>query len=449
MLTDRQVKLAKPRATEYELDAGGCPRLRLRVKPSGAKSWTLRYRVAGGQRRVTIGAYPALGLKRAREDALEILQRVGKGEDPSADRVRERAETRLLVELIDEYLAAAESRLRPATLRGYRAHLELFMAWAQRQHVRVPAELTRPRLAAFRDHVAALPRQKGEGKRRSPHAVNAELRSVVAFLNDLRRAGLLPVDSDAIRDCLGKVKAPREQPEFLRPKTIEKLLDAAMRHDALTFKATRSEHAGHGTPGATPRYRPIAPFIALLLTTGMRRGEALGLTWSEIDLDAKDAAGNVVGEIRLSAARTKTGIGRTIGLEVSPGLRRMLAVMKLAAGKGHAYVFGGEAPYSDTLVEGARRRLRSEFGAPDFAWQGLRRTCGTFLVNAPAIYGAASAFMAARQLGHSVAVAEKHYAGLYRGIARDADTLDDAMRIGDALAKLADSPVPSLRTAAS
>ncbi len=38
-----------------------------------------------------------------------------------------------------------------------------------------------------------------------------------------------------------------------------------------------------------------------------------------------------------------------------------------------------------------------------FGWQVLRRTCGTFLTNAPGIFGEASAYRSARQLGHSVA----------------------------------------------
>lgn len=76
------------------------------------------------------------------------------------------------------------------------------------------------------------------------------------------------------------------------------------------------------------------------------------------------------------------------------------------------------------------KRLRASYGAPSsFEWQALRRTCGTFLTNAPGIFGAASAYRSARQLGHSVAVAERHYLGLERGIPREARTLEQAMQI--------------------
>jgi hypothetical protein len=50
-------------------------------------------------------------------------------------------------------------------------------------------------------------------------------------------------------------------------------------------------------------------------------------------------------------------------------------------------------------------------------------------VNAPGIFGSAAPYRESRQLGHSVLIAEKHYAGLVRGVARDATTLEAAMQI--------------------
>jgi hypothetical protein len=41
--------------------------------------------------------------------------------------------------------------------------------------------------------------------------------------------------------------------------------------------------------------------------------------------------------------------------------------------------------------------------------------------------------MSAPQLGHSVAVAERHYLGVHRGIPKDAHTLEAAMQIEDTM----------------
>ncbi|MEQ8765180.1 MAG: hypothetical protein RL885_14700 [Planctomycetota bacterium] len=48
----------------------------------------------------------------------------------------------------------------------------------------------------------------------------------------------------------------------------------------------------------------------------------------------------------------------------------------------------------------------------------------------------------AKQLGHSIAIAERHYLGLERGIPPEARTLEAAMRIED----LVDKVVESART---
>ena len=47
---------------------------------------------------------------------------------------------------------------------------------------------------------------------------------------------------------------------------------------------------------------------------------------------------------------------------------------------------------------------------------------------APAIYGAASAFMSAKRLGHSVTVAEKHYVGIVK-VSPEARTIEQAMQV--------------------
>ncbi len=336
-------------------------------------------------------------------------------------------------------------QLRAKTVEAYSSAAGKFKAWAARSGVRSADDLTGQRLVAFRAELVKekksvrttgrTARAKGDGQR-SPHTTNRELRSIGTILEHLRKRGLLPrLTSDALRDGLAKLRAPLDPPEFLRPPDLRRLLDAAIRHDSEKFAATRGEHAGKGAPGSTPRYPAIAPFVAFLLLTGMRRNEALGLEWSSVDLDS--------GEIRLSAAETKTHRGRTVVLEVSPALQRMLTAMQENGGKGRVFALTeGEA-------RAGERRIIRDYDAPPFGWQTLRQTCGTFLTNAPGIFGAASAYRSAKQLGHSVAIAERHYVGLVRGIPLDARTLEDAMQIGADLARVAvvgaKSPRPNLR----
>jgi len=91
---------------------------------------------------------------------------------------------------------------------------------------------------------------------------------------------------------------------------------------------------------------------------------------------------------------------------------------------------------SRTLAESSRRRLISEYGAPEhFTWQLLRSTCATYQCNAPSLFGAAAAFASAKRLGHAVAISEKLYASLF-SVSRDARCLETAMGIESEMARI-------------
>jgi integrase len=338
------------------------------------------------------------------------------------------------------------SRLRPATVDAYKAAANKLQTWASKVGVRSGDDLTGPRLVAFRAELAKERRQaqasgsKRGGRRtttepRSPHSVNRELRSIRTILGYLRKLGLLPrISTDDLRDGLERLAVTTERIDYRKPGELQKLLDAALRHDVAVFDATRDEHKGVRPPGSTTRYEPIAPFVATAVLTGMRLGEIVSLDWKQVDLDAKDNDGKVVGEIHLTGA-TKTKRARTVGLEVSPALRKLLAAMHLKTG-GKGSVFG----LTEDAAQAAAKRLRAEYGAPDeCGWQALRRTCGTFLTNAPGIFGSASAYRSAKQLGHSVVVAEKFYVDVARGISREARTLEAAMQIEAQMKRVVDA----------
>ena len=60
MLTDTQIRQAKPRERDFKLtDYDG---LYLLVRSTGAKLWRLAYRFAGKQKSLAFGAYPAVTL---------------------------------------------------------------------------------------------------------------------------------------------------------------------------------------------------------------------------------------------------------------------------------------------------------------------------------------------------------------------------------------------------
>lgn len=84
MLTDTEVRNAKPAAKAYKLaDTGN---LHLYVPPTGSKVWRVRYRYGGKENILTLGAYPQISLqaaRRARDEAKELLQ---EGRDPAQEK---------------------------------------------------------------------------------------------------------------------------------------------------------------------------------------------------------------------------------------------------------------------------------------------------------------------------------------------------------------------------
>ncbi len=81
-LTDTAIRGAKPTDKPQKLfDGHG---LFLFIPPNGAKSWRLKYRFQGREKLLTLGTYPQLSLKEAREKSAEARKLLSGGVDPSA-----------------------------------------------------------------------------------------------------------------------------------------------------------------------------------------------------------------------------------------------------------------------------------------------------------------------------------------------------------------------------
>ncbi len=83
-LTDTAIRGAKPTDKAQKLfDGNG---LFLFIPPKGVKSWRLKYRFQGREKLLTLGTYPQLSLKEAREACNDAKKRLSGGIDPSAEK---------------------------------------------------------------------------------------------------------------------------------------------------------------------------------------------------------------------------------------------------------------------------------------------------------------------------------------------------------------------------
>ena len=117
-LTTKRVEAVKPSNKRQEIPDAAHPSLYLVVQPSGAKSWALRYRINGRNKKLTLGKLGAVSLAQARTMAGEALEAIKRGRDPSADKKLENAAKRagdstvrsLIVEFDDRYLVRLKTR---------------------------------------------------------------------------------------------------------------------------------------------------------------------------------------------------------------------------------------------------------------------------------------------------------------------------------------------------
>ena len=102
-LTDTAIRNAKPKEKSYKLgDSGG---LFLLVQPNGSRLWRLKYRFAGKEKKLSIGAYPAISLSDARAVRDEARRLLAKDIDPSLEKARKKAQVHSDAEITFDLIA--------------------------------------------------------------------------------------------------------------------------------------------------------------------------------------------------------------------------------------------------------------------------------------------------------------------------------------------------------
>ncbi|MCK8491766.1 tyrosine-type recombinase/integrase [Spirosoma sp. RP8] len=105
MLSDLQVKIAKPTDRPYRLyDSGG---LYLQIHPNGSKYWRLKYRFGNKEKLLALGVYPVVGLKLARNKTMTAKRSLDEGVDPGAQKQEQKEAARKEIENTFEVVARA------------------------------------------------------------------------------------------------------------------------------------------------------------------------------------------------------------------------------------------------------------------------------------------------------------------------------------------------------
>ncbi len=161
-LTARTVESQKPRPDRYIVRDAKVSGLELRVSPDGSKSWSLRYRISGRQRRLKLGEYPRVSLAGARDRANKELRKVDGGIDPQAERQAERrAIEQAKIDSIETLCASYIERHAKTKKRTWRddqskINREILPTWKGRPVSSITRRDCRELLQAIADRGAAI-----------------------------------------------------------------------------------------------------------------------------------------------------------------------------------------------------------------------------------------------------------------------------------------------------
>jgi len=333
------------------------PGLVVRALPNGRKTFVYSYRRSDGrQNSIKLGVFGEITLVQARELAKEHAYAVAKGRDPARERARLRQ-----AETVAEF-----------AVRYRKEHLEVRTktSWC-REATRLLDRCIIPKLGALK--IGTLASEDAYKLHASMSATPGQANRVLAVLSHmLTHAMKTGVRPQGINPC----KFVERYPESARDRALSEeelmALGAALR-------------AGEVPPNA-------ALALKLLLFTGGRLGEVLGMRWEWVNLQA--------GVVKLPDAKTGAR-----PLYLSPLAVALLAAEKVK-GAGAFVVPGSTSEASLTVhqMEKIWAKLRKRLGLNDVRLHDFRHTAGTF-----AGMSGANQFLVRDYLGHKgVAMTAKY-----------------------------------------
>lgn len=253
-LTRRAIDALKPPASGYSLfwDTE-VPTFGLRLTAAGARSYIVQLYLAGKYRRMTIAKYHALTPEQARSQARAILGDKARGKDPVAERARAKATSATLGDAFAAYLEARKA-LKDRTIADMRIAME-DLGWDKRQIASLTAD--------------QVQRRHAELGKRSEARANLTMRYLRAILN---------FAAEKYRDAKGLSVLPANPVTHL--SKVKGWYRVERRRTVL------KEHELEAWMGAVTKLAntEARDYFMLVLLTGLRRSEAFGLRWNDVDL---------------------------------------------------------------------------------------------------------------------------------------------------------------------
>jgi len=340
-LTEIAIRNAKPREKPYKLgDSSG---LFLQITPAGGKLWRLKFRSAGKEKLLSLGAWPDVSLANARKHRDKAREMLAAGADPAREKQKAKVLAKLaaantFADVGREYLDKRKREgAAPRTLDKAEYHLGRFASNLGRMPI---GEITAP------DVLAVLRVWEKQGKHETAKRLLQLASRIFRYAVATAR-----LTSDPTRDLRGAITTPQVThfATILEPIRIGELLRAIDGYEGM---------------GITRFALKLAPHVFV------RPGELRQACWEEIDLQAAIWT--------IPAEKTKMRKPHRVPLS-----KQSLAVLRevYPATGPSGYVFpsarSGLRPLSDATINSALRRLG--YSKDEMTGHGFRAMATTLL----------------------------------------------------------------------
>jgi integrase len=377
-LTEKSVSALRAPATGYLLtyDSGhdkAVSGFGVRTMASGSRSFVFDYRFHGRTARITIGKLGAWTALAARQRAVELKRLVDQGRDPMRERNDDR-HAPLMGELFDRYLA--EHALPKKKLSSVAEDWGLVHGGRFRYDAKAGTlgKADKPfagTLGSFFGKMQVKDVSRGDAMkfhgslRATPYRANRALALLSKVMNLAELWDLRPDNSNPCRHVEKYEEKARTR--YLKPDELAKLSVALTGADDL-----------------------VATAIKLLLFTGCRVSEIIGLRWEHIDMKA-------------GIAHLKDAKAGERDVQLSTDALTLLSKLPTSEGP----ILGG---LTYDMLDKAWRRIRKDAGLVGVRLHDARHTVGTY-----AGMSGANSFLVRDLLGHRTLAMTDRY------VSRDAD----------------------------
>jgi integrase len=280
-LSKRTVDALMPGAKSYIAFDSSLKGFGVRVLPTGAKSWIIEYRPGGGgravgKRRLKLGDLGELTPQQARQIARTAMSRVRLGSDPAAERSAIRRQITVAT-LAEEFIADhVEAKRKPNTAANYAGILRGLVI--PEIGPRKVDTITRATVA--RMHLAL---------KSTPYRANSMVAIVGAMYGYAASKHIVPEGFNPARGIQRFPESGRER--YLTGEELDRL-GAALREGeriGLPWDVDEAKPGAKHAPRVEQRLTKLSPHAAaairLLLFTGCRLREILGLRWQDVDME--------------------------------------------------------------------------------------------------------------------------------------------------------------------